>query len=782
MVAKRERLEFETEPIWEKQPGETDKQFMWFVRYKDAKLAGGTSFVKLCQEFNRKPSYVNALNVWSSKNRWRERITAYRNFLEEEKHRLKLKSFDEMNTRHIKSSELLQNIFATWLSANRDKIESLKPETALRFFDVGAKLERLAIGAENNTPGQFNDIMRTAKNMIRTDADHEIVDIQEFVESRYYMNQKDYVRPKILEKLWEIFHGQNSENNLEIVLGGGIGWGKSFMAEMGLAYMIYKLSCYSSPQIEFGLAPGSSMYFIVQSATLELAKKVVFGQLSQRLRKSEYFSKHFPYDKTIMSELRFPNNISVLPLSGSDTAALGMNVFGGCLDELNFMSCVSRPTKARFTGEQEYDQAEKLYTTVVRRMKSRFNDRGKVPGKLFLISSANYPGDFIDRKIKEAEAEVARHGKSNIFVVRYPQWGTIPEDRLSEGHFLVEVGDETRNSRIVETKAEAVDPDKVIEIPIDYKKEFEADIEAAIRDVAGVPVGGVSAFIKNRETIEKAAKSHAALYSGRQLFTSSSIDILNFRDRLEDLINQEYLEDLSLQSNLNFCASVDLALTGDSCGVAIGHFSGYKTVGKSTEWDEDQKSYIERPAGDMPIVTIDGLLEIVPPKADEIDINLVGDLLELINSRIMLEIVSADSFQSAALLQRMRRISNLGGRRIKAGVVSVDTSIVPYTDVKNALKDERLIFPDMAKAKKELRELMFDTQRRKIDHPVKGSKDVSDALAACSHIIMNRNMTRRAGQSVSEKFAETQNQETAPYQEPAAARRVRPKGRGHRVF
>ena len=325
----REKIELTVEPIWERQPGETNTQYMWFTRYKESKLNGG-SFSELCKRFNRKDSYKTMLQLWSAKNRWTARVEAYRDYLEKEKEERKLASFDEMNNRHLKSSTLLQNIFASWLSTNRDKIETLKPETALRFFDVGVKLERLAVSAAQGVGGEETKLVKQAKNLVTPDGEFDMVDVQEFVESKYYMGQKDAVRPKIMEKLWELFHGEHAEDNLEVVLGGGIGWGKSFMAEMGLAYMLYKLSRYPSPQEEFGLAPGSSMYFIMQSVKQELAKKVLFGQFAQRLQRSEYFCKNFPFDKSIMSELRFPNNITILPLSSSDTSALGLNVFGGC--------------------------------------------------------------------------------------------------------------------------------------------------------------------------------------------------------------------------------------------------------------------------------------------------------------------------------------------------------------------------------------------------------------------------------------------------------------------
>lgn len=601
-----------------------------------------------------------------------------------------------------------------------------------------------------------------------------IADVEEFVESKYFMGQRGYVRPRVMEKLIELFHGSNADDNLEVVLGGGIGWGKSYFSEMAVAYMLYKLSCYYSPQVEYGLAPGSSIYFVMQSIKQDLAKKVLFGQFASRLRRSEYFRNYFPYDASVQSELRFPNDIFVLPLSSSDTSALGLNVFGGCLDELNFMVRVTHSSASRFTGTQEYDQAAVLYSTIMRRMKSRFNVRGQVPGKLMLISSANYPGDFIDRKIKESEEELARDGKTSTFVVRMAQWESLPKDRVSDETFLVEVGGETRSSRLLDSREDASDPESIIEVPVDYKKEFVNDLEAAIRDLAGIPIGGIGAFIKRRESIELGGVTFERMFDGHQLFTHASIDISQYAGRITQLIDEEYLEQLSEQP-LSLYASVDLALTSDSCGLAIGHYAGLKAVGKRTDWDEESKKYVEIPAGEAPCICIDGLLEIVPPTADEIDISLIGDLLELLNSRLTLETVSADSFQSAALLQRMRKLRNRNGRRVRSGMLSVDTSPAPYSEVKQALRDGRLIFPNFPKVKRELRELIRDPKTGKIDHPVEGSKDVADAMAACTYVVCARNSVKSLNGTVGRKLLAGID---APEPEQAT---IRPRGRGHRV-
>jgi hypothetical protein len=59
----------------------------------------------------------------------------------------------------------------------------------------------------------------------------------------------------------------------------------------------------------------------------------------------------------------------------------------------------------------------------------------------------------------------------------------------------------------------------------------------------------------------------------------------------------------------------------------------------------------------------------------------------------------------------------------------MDTTILPYQVLKNAFYDERVLLPEHALAKKEILQLEHNSARNKIDHPMTGSKDCSDAIA-----------------------------------------------------
>ena len=127
------------------------------------------------------------------------------------------------------------------------------------------------------------------------------VSVQEFVEGKQYLGNilRGNIFPKILNDLIELFEGRYSE----VLLTGAIGWGKSLMAEVGIAYDIYKVSCLKNPADAFGLIPNSNIAFINVSVDKRQATKVLFGGIGNLIRKSPYFREKFPYDANITTDL-----------------------------------------------------------------------------------------------------------------------------------------------------------------------------------------------------------------------------------------------------------------------------------------------------------------------------------------------------------------------------------------------------------------------------------------------------------------------------------------------
>jgi len=383
------------------------------------------------------------------------------------------------------------------------------------------------------------------------------------------------------------------------------------------------------------------------------------------------------------------------------------------LDELNYMARTRRSKLARFTGDDEYDQAEKLYTTILRRVESRYMNLGRVPGKIFLISSANYEQDFIDRKEREAKTN------DRIYVVHMSQWEALPAERFTGGTFYVVMPEDKFKGAVLDELPEEGMSDKVLEVPIEYKDKFERDLLGSLRDLAGIPMARRNRVFEKHH-IAESFDAHDQNYEQRQIFVDSSV-CLEDLEVLEQQVDLDFLSSIRFQGP--FGAHVDLALTNDSAGVGIGHVVGLKDIGTRTVFDPETGQFSKQAYGELPVYGIVGLMRVDPPRGGEIDLNAVRDLLFFISEVIPLKWVTFDRFQSAALIQAFR------AKRISSKVLSVDKNPQAYMETKHSLIEGRLWVPRHPVFEAETENLEQDSATGKVNHPAGGSKDVSDAVA-----------------------------------------------------
>ena len=583
-----------------------------------------------------------------------------------------------------------------------------------------------------------DDALRIIAHQIevtRTGKIREPVDIIEFTESSEYMGQGAYVRPRVMDHLIALH--DPDKYFYEVVLGGGIGIGKNYFADISLAYDLYRLSCLYSPQSFYELAPGSKIVFIHQSKTEKLAKEVVFDHFGNRLELSGYFPKYFMFDKKFRKVMKFPHLIEVMPISSADTSALGMNVFGAVIDEMNFMSKVKKSKKVERYGEEEYDQAEVLYRTILRRMESRFDRLGRLPGKIYLISSANYEGDFIDRKEKEAETN------SHIFTMHMAQWesflerdGSLMKKKYSGEFFFVRKPTDTAAGGLFLDRPIPLnkeDEDNILDVPIEHKEAFDRDLIGSLRDIAGVAVTRTSRFI-SKNYIESAFSLYETIYGKEQIFTHNSIE-LTVNSEVSDLVNYTFLRRLNPHGP--FAMHIDLAISGDCAGVAIGHAMGSKEVNYRVSFNPETGEFSKEPKGSLPVFGVPGLLQVVPPRGGEIEIHILRELLSIICEYIPVYWLTMDRHQSASTLQFFR------SRNISTGIISMDRTPEPYTEVKFAIKEGRVYMARHEVLLEEMPLLDQDNTTGKVDHPEDGSKDLSDSLAGVVYSLSQKKASYR---------------------------------------
>ena len=159
----KEKLSLQKTPIWERQPGETIHQYLWFTRYKDERLNGG-SMSDVCKKYGKREGYSRVLNNWAYPNRWTERIMAYQDFLERERVKQRLKVIEEMDERQAKNGILLQQQGILFFQQNAHDLK-LSAEQAMRYIEVGSRIERTARGVPTEIRAESELAEETRKRM-----------------------------------------------------------------------------------------------------------------------------------------------------------------------------------------------------------------------------------------------------------------------------------------------------------------------------------------------------------------------------------------------------------------------------------------------------------------------------------------------------------------------------------------------------------------------------------------------------------------------------------------
>lgn len=533
------------------------------------------------------------------------------------------------------------------------------------------------------------------------------VHIEEFLFGQQYCAVgRGTLYPAVIDELVAINekHGRVLNTLTEFVGTGGIGSAKTTTGLYTQMYQLYVMSCYKNLHRTLGMDPSSEIAIVFQSLSATSAMDVDYKRFRAMCESAPYFQTKYPFRKDYLSAMIFPQRIEVKPI-GSDAGAIGQNVIGGVLDEVNFMVVIEDSKKIR--GGGKYDQAAFIYDGISRRIQTRFVEQGAGPGILCLISSRNYPGEFTDRKIEEAKTNPA------IYIYDKCVWDVKPPGTFSGKQFPVFVGDLGRKPRILSTVDDVPDADRplVKMVPEEYRKPFENDLSGSIRDLAGVGTISVHPYMLNVEAVTKCFGIVPSILNREEVDFSEEGALEFFTNRFR-------------MPRSPRAVHIDLGITGDAAGVSCGFVPGFAPV----QGGEGQGH-----EGVMPLVQYDFQLRVLPPKGDEIKFYKIRDLLlKLRDAGLNIKWVTFDGFQSVDSVQVLRT------KGFITGYISTDTSMVPYALLKAGFYDGRVRSPKHDVALRECLQLKMLPLKKKLDHPDNGSKDVSDAMAGVYKCLITR--------------------------------------------
>lgn len=579
------------------------------------------------------------------------------------------------------------------------------------------------------------------------------VTVQRFLEDDYYLGHIGRtLYPRLKEDMVDLFDGGYHEG----VLGGSIGWGKSYLATTAMSYVLYQMSCLRDPQTAYGISAGSALYVAMLAPSEKVARRVAIQELMGKIEHSPYFRENFKWERYAPSslEIQFPGRIWVVAGSTRSTAVIGLNVFSGFIDESSFMG--EQKTYDAVGKTVIEDLGEKIHKSIVRRMKSRFNAVGRLPGLLLTVSSKERPTAFIEKRIEHARESQ----DSGFFVREYATWDVKPPGTFKDDWFNVVAGNEKVQSRILPKNVSQEEIDRwedmglrVVRVPEDWRGDFERDIDSSLREIAGIATEAVTRFMSRIEMITNAAEKGAELVNplggeGQQDFHTWVPDTPltirwgsiaeSYQQRLPGGVMEERWRPRRHPSAIRY-AHWDSSLTGDCTGLVIAHIANWTEVVRRDPFGEEYNEL-------APVIETDLVLRIKAPPGDEIMMSDVRSIIyQFVGHGFQVAYVSMDQFQSADSLQQFRK------RGIEAEVVSVDRTSDAYDVTKDAIYEGRLVFHDNPWLRAELKAIQRILKRggrMKIDHPdtmvgpngvdVPGSKDVADALAGVSFSLTQR--------------------------------------------
>jgi hypothetical protein len=551
------------------------------------------------------------------------------------------------------------------------------------------------------------------------------VSTAQFLEDPYFLGDScRTLFPALREDLIRLFEG----GYREIIAGGAIGVGKTMMSTLVLCRVLYELSCMASPHAAFGLSPGSEILIPLVSKNLLLTRRVIKSAVDDKLKLSPYFLNEFtPQFRT--EETIFPGNIRMVVGSYGAERVLGGNVAAAYLDETNFppgtRKQVITQTLGKKVSEAHFDVVEKVYTNLMTRIKSRLmRSGGDTPGLIILTSSAGTINSFIDRRVKEAENDPL------CFVRDHTSWTARPKSHFCGKTFRVVCGTSSVQSKILDDNEE-VDHGQlerqnsfVVEVPVEFKRDFELNLEDSLRDIAGISTQAISAYIQRVEALEDAVRDDRTHPWGKEAWIAGTP--MTFR---WDLLCQEVehsvaggKKELLWQPLRNPSAPrwihIDTSLSGDATGITMAHIARFMEVQRRMP---DGRPVVEL----APFYVVDFMLCIRPPSGEQIFLGDVRQIVyELQNHGYYIMGLSTDQFQAADLRQQVTRTAG-----IKTVLQSVDLTTAPYDTLKGAIYEGRLELYRYEPLLEELRALEYDRERGKVDHPKHVGKDVADSLA-----------------------------------------------------
>jgi hypothetical protein len=512
------------------------------------------------------------------------------------------------------------------------------------------------------------------------------VDLDTFLHDENYLNQPPLsdIQRDLVEAMSQIYKEEDVCRYLgdekgrrhykkytksEIILQLGKGSGKDHTSTIGCAYLVYKLLCLKDPAAYFGKPPGDSIDIINIAINAQQAKNVFFKNFRTKIERSPWFAGRF---EAKMDNVEFDKTITVYSGHSERESHEGLNLILAILDEISGFSETANSESSK--------TPDAIYKAFRASVDSRFPDYGKV----ILLSFPRHPNDFITRRYNDVIAEKEIEQKEYTFVVNPDLPADMPENEFKieweEDHIIAY---KYPGVFAVKRPTWEANPTRTIE---NFKISFMTDYSDAMQRFACMPSYSSDAFFKQVEKLEEAMIKVNPIDSFKRIEPSWQPK--------EDSV---------------YYLHADLAQKHDKCAIAISHVDRWVTMQSFNEYTQT-----------VPFVIVDAVVWWEPKREGPVDLSEVKKWIQSFRREgFKIGMVTFDRWQSFDIQNELK------AQGIKTDTLSVAKK--HYEDFAMLLYEQRVVMPHIQLLLEEMSELKIVSDK-KVDHPRKGSKDLSDAV------------------------------------------------------
>jgi len=269
------------------------------------------------------------------------------------------------------------------------------------------------------------------------------------------------------------------------------------------------------------------------------------------------------------------------------------------------------------------------------RSESRFIINGINYSLSILVSSSTVESSFTEERIEKAK------NNKHTYIVSPSLWDVKPGN-YKGGHFLVYTGGDGIDPFVIDSiedintilqqkglkqishnlpleNAKAVLPiniqSRLLSVPDEHRASFQGDIIIALQDLAGYSVSAANKLFNSEKVYESCVNDALSHPFSREKIVISTTSVSTQEGYIPI---KAYLRNDIIFNRLNMqrFMHIDLALTGDSLGIAMCYISGWQTIykGESNYNDLDYDSEKIEDEIKIPVLTYDFMLRIDPPK------------------------------------------------------------------------------------------------------------------------------------------------------------------------